>query len=135
MGAAQTGSVTISSIMVTDERGSGAGWTLSVQSADLSSTNGNVTHTISFANITVTPHAAAASGTSSSAGALTVGSAGALSGADTTPGATPSAPFTLLTAPANQGMGQYTTSVDAKVAIPAKTYSGAYTATFVLSVQ
>jgi len=132
-GAAQAATVALAPLTVTDLRGSGVGWTLSLQAPDFASGAGR---TLPFSGLQVAPGAptATASG-STSAGALTVGAPGALGGTDTTPGTTLSSPLTLLTARSGQGLGQYGTSAALTLTVPARAYTGSYSATLVLSVQ
>jgi len=132
-GATQAATVALAPLTVTDLRGSGVGWTLGLQAPDFASGTG---HTLPFGGLQVAPGAptATASG-STNAGGLTVGAIGPLGGPDTTPGATLSSPLTLLTAPSGQGLGQYGTSAALTLTVPARAYTGSYSATLVLSVQ
>lgn len=132
-GTTQAATVALTPLTVTDLRGSGVGWTLSLQAPDFASGAGRI---LPFGGLQVTPGAptATASG-STSAGGLTVGVPGALGGPDTTPGVTLSSPLTLLTAPSGQGLGQYGTSAALTFTVPARAYTGSYSATLVLSVQ
>jgi beta-galactosidase len=132
-GAAQSVSVAVTPLVVTDERGTGAGWTLSAQAPDLMNGAGRA---IGFASMSVTSGgtASAAAGSLNPAALVTAAGA-ALGGADTTPGVTYSASSALLTAPANQGMGRYTTSAAVSLSVPARAYNGSYTTSLVFVLQ
>jgi len=130
-GAAQATTVALAPLTVTDLRGSGVGWTLSLQAPDFASGAG---HTLPFGGLQVAP-GAPLQGPDCASGAGQRGPRGALGGADTTPGVTLSSPLTLLTAPSGQGLGQYGTSAALTLTVPARAYTGSYSATLVLSVQ
>jgi len=132
-GASSSSALSFAPLAVSDLRGSGVGWTLSLQTPDFATGTGR---TLPFSGLKATPGAptATAAGSSAASG-LVVGAAGSLSGVDTTPGTTASSPLTLLTAPSGQGLGQYGTSAALTLVVPARAYAGGYNATFVLSVQ
>jgi hypothetical protein len=120
-------------LTVTDARGTGAGWTLSIDAADPKTSGGK---TIPFADMTLGPQPPAivdSSGTSPLN--LTTGPPGNLSGSDSSPGTTTSSPYTLLTAPALQGMGMYTQNEGITLTVPATASTGTYTTTLVIVVQ
>jgi len=93
-------------ISVTDARGTGAGWTLSLAAAD--PINGS-SKAISFTNFTLNAwrgNPGECGGNRS--GKSDRGDTGTLSGSDASPGSTLSTAAALLIAPPNQGMGAYT---------------------------
>jgi virginiamycin B lyase len=120
-------------LTVTDARGTGAGWSLSIDAAD-PKTSGS--KTIPFSGMTLGPQPAGivdSSGTSPLN--LTTGPPGNLSGSDSSPGTTTSNPSTLLTAPALQGMGMYTQNEGITLTVPATASTGTYTTTLIVVVQ
>jgi hypothetical protein len=120
-------------LTVTDARGTGAGWTLSIDAADPKTSGGK---TIPFSGMTFGPQypgIADSSGTSPLN--LATSPPGNLYGPDSSPGTTTSSPNTLLTAPALQGMGMYTQNEGITLTVPATASTGTYTTTLVLIVQ
>jgi hypothetical protein len=131
-GSAQTTSALLSPLGVTDARGTGAGWSLTLAMADPKSGS----HTIPFTGMSLTPGSPSivdSSGTSPVS--LTVGSPGSLSGFDGTPGTTASTAYPVLTAAAMTGRGGYTQPVSLSLTIPATASVGTYTANIVVTVQ
>lgn len=120
--SAQTSTGSVGSTIVTDNRGSGAGWTLSATLSHF--TCCTPTRTITVTNLTITPgsvttNAGTANATGGSAHTFT-----------TTTDAT-----TLMSAGTDQGMGQYTINPSLSLSVPVGSYAGAYTATITTTVS
>lgn len=100
---------------VKDARGTGAGWNVVVASTDFVKT-GDPTKTIAAGGFNVP---AAPVVTTVAGNAAPTSFAGALNGAG----------LKLLSAALDEGMGEYQTTPDLQLAVPAETYAGTYTAT------
>lgn len=113
-------------ITITDNRGSGAGWSVIATSTDFSCCSG--THTIAVTNLTINPNNSTLTGVN---GASTTGVTAGSSHTFTS--TTDSA--TIVSASANKGMGQYTINPAVTLTIPVGVYAGTYTATVTITAS
>lgn len=126
-GTDQTATYTIP-LTVTDTRGTGAGWNLTITSTQLS-TGGTTPKTLATTASTITAVTSACqtgpcvNPTNSVAYPLTIPAA------PTAPAAVKFANAALLT-----GMGTFTTTATAKVSVPANSYAGTYKSTLTISI-
>jgi len=123
-GAAQTVSSALGNMTVSDSRGTGVGWGLSVQAADLAATVGASTRYIPFTNLTLAGQAPVFNDNSSSPLATLTAATNALAGTDTTPG-TSLGTAAFLAGAANGGMGSYKENPQVQLTVPASTYAAA----------
>ena len=139
-GYSQNSTATLSNVSIVDSRGSGAGWTNQVQTADLSTTITGTSYQIPYTGLTLGAQSPIISDTSSSPASGLAASINTLGGTDTTPGVTLSGLSTLLVAGLNNGLGSYTDTVSMTQVVPAKTRTFAggatvYSTNLVFSVQ
>lgn len=121
-GTSQISSGSLGDFSVVDNRGSGAGWSVTVSVSDF--TCCSPTKTIEVSNLTINPGSLAViSGKSSG-----VSSGGARSFTSTKDSTT------LMSAVSGAGLGSYKVSPTITLAIPADAYAGTYTATLTVTV-
>lgn len=116
----------IGTITVTDNRGSGAGWSVTATSSDF--TCCTPTRTIPVTNLTINPN-----------NSTLVGVNGA-STTNVTPGSSHTFTSTsdstsIVTASSGYGMGQYTINPSVTLTIPVGVYAGTYTATLTITAS
>ena len=111
-------------ITVTDNRGSGAGWSVTSTSTAFSCCSD--AHTIAVTNLTVNPNNSTLAGANgASTTSVTVGSSHTFTSiSDST---------NIVTAAAASGMGQYTINPTVTLTIPVGVYAGTYTATLTIT--
>ena len=120
-GAEQVAQGSLGDITITDNRGSGAGWSVTLATSDFTA---NTTQTIPAANLSVEP---------GSVTVLTGKSDGVTAGAVKSPTAAGD-PLVIMNAGESKGMGRYKISPVIKLTIPSETLAGEYTATITVTV-
>lgn len=118
-------------ISVVDDRGTGAGWNLTITSTQFS-TGGALPQTLSTSAARIT---AVAATTSCTASATCVAPTNNVAYPVTVPaGAVAPAAVKFYNAALNTGLGTFTISPTIRIAIPANTYAGSYTSTITLNI-
>ena len=110
---------------VVDSRGQGAGWTVTISSADLTSTVDGVTSTIGASNLAVTSVTGLTRVKGQATTGITVASAGA--------GSLDSARV-IASATQGRGNGEYVMTLGVRLDIPAGTIAGDYSAVLTVTV-
>ena len=113
-------------ITATDNRGSGAGWSVTGTSTDFSCCSD--THTIAVTNLAINPN------NSTLAGVNGASTTGVTAGSSHTFTSTIDS-ATIVSASADNGMGQYTINPAVTLTIPVGVYAGTYTATATITVS
>jgi hypothetical protein len=126
-GSDQTGNYTLP-ITVTEARGSGAGWNLTITSTQFS-TGGGSPNTLS------TSASSIASVSSSCTGGTCTNATNGLTYPVAVPaGSGPPTAVKFFNAAANTGMGKFTITPSVNVAVPANSYAGSYSSTVTLAI-
>lgn len=121
-GVSQSSNGSLGPITVIDNRGTGAGWSVTASVSDF--TCCEPTRTIPVTNLKVDP------------GLLTVvsGKSSGVSAGDSRNILSPTDNFTLITAVTDGGLGSYQVRPSISLSIPGDAYAGTYTATLVITV-
>jgi WxL domain surface cell wall-binding len=127
-GTDQTASYTLP-ITVTDSRGSGAGWNLTVTSTQFT-TGGGSPNTLSTSASTIS----AASATCNTGSSCTNPTNSVSYPLGLPAGATPPTAVKFFNAALTTGLGKFTLTPTVQVSVPANTYAGTYTSTVTLAI-
>lgn len=113
-------------ITTTDNRGSGAGWSVTSTSSDF--TCCSPTRTIAVTNLTINPDNSTLAGVNgASTTNVTAGSSHTFTSTSDS--------ATIVTASSDAGMGQYTINPSVTLTIPVGVYAGTYTATLTITAS
>jgi len=121
-GVSQSSAGSLGPIIVTDNRGTGAGWSVTMTVSDFSCCT--PIRTITSTNLTVAP------------GSLSVvsGKTAGVSAGETHTVSSATDPVTLMTAIADSGLGSYRVTPTINLSIPGDAYAGTYTATVTVTI-